>query len=399
MPYYKWQGITLQGVTVKGRLFAWSHEQLDEQLFKRKIALLKSNQAHSWRFIARVRLTDRLSIFRQLLVLVTAGVLLPDALAIVAEQTHQVALEEAMHAIASRVQEGESVSMVMQEYPSLCDFLMIQLLSVGEQSGTLPVALEAIVHYLQAKHDFYTQVSAAFFVPSITLCFFLLVVSLIFTFIIPRFADLFASLGQDLPPLTKTMMGMSDYLLSWSFLWVLAGIGIVVMGIRLLIKSEVGARVWERFVMRVPYVGTLIGYRQWCYFFESVSLLLTGGVQLMPALCAVQRTVAHNGLFYDTTEIMIEHIRQGNSFSCALSMLDDPIVSSDIVSIVRVGQEVGMLDTMLKQVASIYQNRMKKMFATIAMLIQPALIIILGFLILLLIVAIYTPIVHMSYAV
>lgn len=399
MPYYKWQGITLHGVMARGRLFAWSQEHLDEQLFKRKIALLQCRSVYSWRSLARVRLTDKMSIFQQLLVLVKAGVLLPDALTIVAEQTHQRALEHVMHAIASRVQQGESVSAVMQEYPLLCDFLMIQLLSVGEQSGTVSMALDAIVHYLRAKHDFYTQVSAAFFVPGITLCFFLVVVSLIFTFIIPRFADLFASLGQDLPPLTKTMMAVSDYLLSWSFLWILTGFFAVVIGLRLCVKNKLGAYWWQRFLMYIPYLGTLLAYRQWSYFFESISLLLEGGIQLMQALCAVQRTVVRNSPFYDTIETIIEHVKQGNAFSNSLSMLDDSIVSADIVSIVRVGQEVGMLDTMLKQVATIYQNRMKSMFATIAMLIQPTLIIMLGLLILLLIIAIYTPILHMSYAV
>lgn len=397
MPYFKWYGVNVLGNQLRGRLFAQSVHQLDEQLFKRKIALLKSRPTHSRHFFVRVKIADKIAIFRQLFVLVTAGVLLPEALTIVAEQTQHAALEEVMHTCALRVQEGEALSVVVQQYPLLNDSLMIQLLTVGEQSGTLPIALEAIVTYLQAKHDFYTQMSSALFVPFITLAFFIIVVSLIFTFIIPRFADMFVSLGQQLPPLTKTMMAVSDFVLSWSFGWVVMGIVLIIALFSFLKKTERGAPVWEKMVLQLPLFGNLVAYQLWGYFFGSVGLLLAGGIQLVPALEAVQGTVSHH-LFYATIGGVIESVRQGNTFSYALQVLDDNRVSADIVSIIRVGQEVGALDTMLKQVAVIYHNKVKKTVSFLTMIIQPLLIVILGLLILLLIVALYTPILNMSYA-
>ncbi|MCX5925253.1 MAG: type II secretion system F family protein [Candidatus Dependentiae bacterium] len=398
MPYYKWCGVNLLGHQVRGRLFAQSVEKLDDQLFKRKIALLVSRPAYSWHFFARVRVGDKIAIFRQLFVLVTAGVLLPEALAIVAEQTQHAALEEVMYTSALCVQEGEAFSVVAHRYPTLNDSLMVQLLTVGEQSGTLPIALEAIVAYLQAKQDFHTQMNAALFMPVVTLVFFIIVVSLIFTFIIPRFADMFASLGQQLPPLTKTMMGVSDFVLSWSFAWVVLGIVCALTVLIMLKKTERGTFLWQNTVLHLPCIGNLVACQVWGYFFESVGLLLAGGMQLVPALEAVQGTVSHH-IFYETISGVIESVKQGNTFSYALQVVDDKVVSADIVSIVRIGQEVGALDTMLKQVAVIYHNKVKKTVSFFTMIIQPLLIVILGLLILLLIVALYTPILNMSYAI
>lgn len=398
MPYFKWSGVNLWGDKVGGRLFAWSATHLDEQLFKRKIALLASKPAYSWHLFTRVHITDKMGIFRQLFVLVTAGVLLPEALVIVAQQTHHEGLEEVMHVIALQVQEGQALSKVVQRYPFLCDSLMIQLLSVGEQSGTLSVALEAIVVYLQAKHDVNVHIRSALFVPGLTLAFFVLVVAFIFIFIIPRFADMFTSLGQDLPPLTKAMMSIGEFMTSWSFMWVLGGLVVIFVGLKMFQKSVHGVRVREWVAQKVPYVGNLVTCQLWGYFFESVGLLLAGGIQLVPALTAVQGTISHR-MFYDDIGEVIEQVRQGSSFSSALAALDDQSVSPDIIAIVRVGQEVGSLDTMLKQVAIIYHNKVKKTLSFLTMIIQPLLIIMLGLLILLLIVAVYTPILNMSYAV
>lgn len=398
MPHFKWQGINICGTVVRGRLFAWTPEQLDKQLFKRNIALLKSKPAPSRRFFARVCIGHKVGVFQQLHILVMAGVLLPDALAIIAEQTQHVILEEVMHTIALHVREGKEFSFVVRQYPLLCDSLMAQLVSVGETSGKLPIALEAVVMYLRAQQDFYTHISSALCMPGITLAFFMLVVSLIFTFIIPRFADMFASLGHDLPPLTKMLMEISDYMLSWSFVWMIGGVILGVFCISLFKKTAPGIKVWEKIVIKMPCVGTLVAYSLWGYFFESVGLLLAGGVQLVPALIAVQSTITHHR-FYQTIGDVVGQVKHGNTFSCALQSLDSAYITPDVVAMIRVGQEVGALGIMLKQIAAVYHAKVKKTLSFITMIIQPLLIIMLGLLILLLIIAIYTPLLNMSYAV
>lgn len=403
MPYFNWSGFTIVGDKVSGLSFAPSAEYLDSQLFKRQIALVRSSQERperlcARRLFARVKMADKLALFQQLNTMVAAGVLLPEALAIVAEQTRHLILEEIMHLTALRVKEGELLSAVTRDYSVLYDPLMTQLLAVAEQSGKLSAILQTITHYLQAKQNFHAQVRAALLMPCMTLLFFLLVMLLLFVFIIPRFAHMFATLGQELPPLTKFLIAVSNVMLSAQLIWVLLGVFVTFISFMGLRKTDWWHKAKQRTLLATPIIGRLVSDQVMGYFFESVSLLLASGMPLLSALTAVKDTVEYP-FFQERIDLVMREVKQGNSFAQALRVFDEHIVSADALAIIRVGQEIGALDGMLRQVAAMYQADVKRTLSFLTMVIQPLLIIVLGLLILLLIIAVYTPILQLSYAI
>jgi|GEM_PF-2914184 len=398
MPYYKWNGVNLAGESVRGRLFACSQQELDGQLFKKQIALLSSRRVRSYLFFARVNDAQRLDVFRQLVVLINAGVLLPEALSIVAQQTHHAVLEESMHIITLYVREGNLLSDALRFHPAIADVLTVHLMNVGERSGTLGSALEAVCAHLQARHEHYRDMRSALTVPCVTLVFFILVSLAIIVFVIPQFASMFTTFGRDVPALTKMLMRMSAYITSVSLIWLMAGVIMIIGSLCLLKNTKNGKFAWERLIMHTPYVGRLVTCRWWGYCFESVGFLLSGGLQLVPALSAVQDTVANTTL-KQSLSIIINQVRQGNSLSYALHAIDDAIISPDIIAMIRVGQETGTLDMMLKQVGRTYQSKAKQLVSFLSIVIQPLCIAILGLLILFLVIAIYMPILNMSYAI
>jgi type II secretory pathway component PulF len=403
MPYFNWLGFTITGDKVSGLTFAPSTEYLDSQLLKRQIALVRSSQERperlrARRFFARVKIADRYALLEQLNSMVAAGVLLPEALAIVAEQTRHLMLEEVMHMSALRVKEGELLSAVARDYPVFYDALMVQLLAVAEQSGKLSAILQTITHYLQAKQNFYGQVRAALLMPCMTLVFFLLVMIMLFLFVIPRFAQMFANIGQELPALTKFLIAVSSVMLSIQIIWVLLALGGICAGFAIVRKTDSWHKTKQRMLLAAPIVGSLVSDHIMGYFFESISLLLASGMPLLSALTAVKDTIVYP-FFQERMDLVIREVKQGNSFAQALRVFDERIISADALAIIRVGQEIGSLDGMLKQVAAMYQARVKRTLSFLTMVIQPLLIVILGLLILLLIIAVYTPILQLSYAI
>jgi len=403
MPYFNWSGFTIAGDKISGLTFAPDTAYLDNQLLKRQIALVHSAPEHAARLrarrlFARVRIADKHALFQQLTSLVSAGVLLPEALAIVAQQTHHLILEEIMHMSALRVREGELLSAVAQDYPAFYDSLMVQLLVVAEQSGKLSAILQAITHYLQAKQNFYAQVRAALLMPFMTLIFFMLVMIMLFIFVIPRFAQLFTSLRQELPPLTKSLIAVSNFMLSAQIIWVFLAIAVATICFARARKTEWANQAGQRVLLAMPIMGRLVSDQIMGYFFESVSLLLSGGMPLISALMAVKDTIEFP-FFKHRIELVIREVKQGQSLAQALHVFDERMVSADALAIIRVGQEIGSLDGMLRQVAAMYQSNVKRTLAFLTMVIQPLLIIILGLLIMLLILAVYMPILQLSYAV
>ncbi len=395
MPYYKWCGVELTGTIKTGRIFARSVEHLDALLFKREIALLKSKCLTRRLIKTPIRLNHKIHFFQQLSVLVDAGVLLPEALALVAEQIEHTGLREVAHDLADSVQQGIGLSKAMQRYPRVFNQIMVQLIKAGEESGKLPQALDALCSHVQATHDFYLRLRSALLLPGITFAFFMLVVGIIFVVIIPQFAGIFASAQVPLPALTKTILAMSNFMNSRSMLLVLLGLGIGALFAWRYSKSVSGKRLVDKLVISLPFIGPLLKKRFVAYFLRAVALLLEGGVHVVPALRMIAASVNNRILREYITELEVA-VTAGSSLSDAMARHSQALFSQDIVAMAEVGQESGRLASILKKGASSYHAKLVRQLSLITMLVQPTIMIILGLLVALLVFAIYVPIFELS---
>ena len=287
MPYYRWYGVDIVGDAKKGVLFARGAEHLDRLLLRREIALLSHTPQRQW-IRKPIRMKHKLQFFRQLAVLIDSGVLLPDALAIVGDQLNHPPFQELVHAIAVQVQEGVSFSFALESSPQIFDQITIQLIRAGEESGNVTGGLDAITGHIAATQDFYSRLRSALFLPAITLIFFLAVVLIIFVLIMPRFIDIFASMKQEIPPLTKRLLSISTFMRS-----PLMGILVAVGGILSIIgwrttRTGGGRRLLDRLLCGLPLVGPIIKQRFVGYTMQALSVLLQGGMPLVQALGVVR---------------------------------------------------------------------------------------------------------------
>lgn len=394
MPYYHWKGVTITGQMKKGKLFAQTLDHLDQLLLKREIALISGRPATQW--IKRsISIQDRAQLFAQLATLIEAGVLIPDALSIVANQIDRVELQEIMHEVARQVNEGEQLSIALEGYPEVANQIMIQLIRAGEQSGTIAYALNALSSHLIATNDFYRRMRSALMLPIITILFFLAILLLIFVGIMPRFIDVFASMGKEIPPLTKKMLFISQFLRSS-----MMGVSVALLALFALLSWRLtrkgrGRRILDSILIRMPFIGSLLRDRFLAYSMQAIAVLVQGGMPLLQAIEIVKDSV-QNHIFRDQLSEIEADIENGASLSHAMARHSQAIFGPDIVAMIEVAEASGQLPGLLDRVSQNYYGRVTQRISLLTVLIQPAIMLLLGLLVAFLIFAVYGPIFTMS---
>lgn len=394
MPYYRWQGVNIVGDHKKGLLFARSVEHLDALLMTREIALLTHKPQRQW-MKKPIRMRDKLQFFRQLSVLIDSGVLLSDALCIVGDQLNHPPFQELVHAMAVQVQEGASLGRAVENYPQVFDPITIQLIYAGEESGRMAETLQAISGHIAATQDFYTKLRSALFLPAITLIFFLAIVMIIFVLIMPRFIDIFASMQQEIPPLTKRLLAISEFMRTpWMGIMVLVCGLLGIIGWRLTRRGR-GRRIIDVLLMYLPLIGPIVQQRFLGYTMQALSVLLHGGMPIVQALGVVRQSV-RNQLFQEQLQKLESQVASGSSLSDAMIRQKWGIAALDVIAMIEVGQESGRLSSLLSRVGHTYYERVSQQLSRLTMLLQPAVMVVLGLLVALLIFAVYGPIFTMS---
>lgn len=395
MAYYTWKGVDLAGAIKKGKLFARSADELDAVLFKQKIALLSCKQSSQFFSHFSIPKTEKINFFKSLAQLLQAGVLLPDALIVVSSQAHHKQWHIVLSSISNSIFQGSSLSQALQDYPKIFDQVMINMVHVGQESGNLIESLTLLSDYLSDSYEFESNVRSAAMVPLITLIFFIIVAMAIFIFIIPHFITIFQSVNQELPWVTRIMIGMSDFFCSGHIFLFLGCIGAALALLKSYRSSSSGSYALDSFLLQIPGLGYLIMQRSLAHFLQAMAMLTSGGMHIVDAL-AVSKGIVSNKLIVHHLSIIEKEVQAGVSLSQAMMYEQGQIFGAQTVAIIKVGQESGRLPVLLNQTAKMYQSSIKKTITLITTLINPLLMIVMGLLITFLVFAVYLPIFNLS---
>ena len=395
MAYFKWRGVDLTGAIRSGKMFARSEKDLDVSLLEREVALLSCCSVRP-RLVSRsIGFDAKVHFFRQLAVLLDAGVMLPEALHILASLITNEKLRDIVCCVVADVQEGVPFSEALKNYPKLFDTLTIRMVQIGQEAGRLSYALQQLGDYLETTQTFKKKLKSAATVPLLTFAFFILIAVAIFVLVIPRFSDIFTSMKKDLPQITKVIIRVSELLRSTALIFIALGFVGFFFAIRWFVKTERGSTTFDKIILKLPWAGHLVKNSSVVYFLQSVSMLLGSGVRLIKAM-EVSKTTVKNSVLLQQISVLQNDVAAGTPLSVAMGRVPNSFFAQDIISLAKVGEESGQLGPMLKKGAAIYQgkvNRALKFFSTI---FQPLLMIILGLLITLLIFAIYLPVFSLS---
>jgi type IV pilus assembly protein PilC len=316
-----------------------------------------------------------LAIFcRQFATMIGAGLTLVVCLKILTEQSQNPRLKEAMQDIGRRVQEGDTLSRAMLDYPRVFPELMVSMMEAAEAGGVMDIVLERLAVHFEKEYKMNEKVKSAMTYPAVVLTFASLVVVFILTFILPTFMQQFAGMKLELPLPTRMLLAVSDLLRGYGV--VLLGVLIALGGVLKLNARRPGIRrTLDRLALQVPVFGKLSRKVAVARFTRILATLLRGGVPILTALAAVSKTTGNSLLIEALAEVQTS-VRDGHGLS-------GPLAASGVfppmaVQMVAVGEEAGELDRMLDKLADFYESDVDDMVGRLSALLEPILIAVLA---------------------
>ena len=393
MPVFKWIATDLAGKIYRGIDFSASPNELEQLLLQRHLGLMRYRvKRRSILSGARVSLDLQINFFTDLLTLLQAGVLLPQALQILVHQVQSPVLRCITSYLLYQVQnQGLTLDQAMRPFQGIFGELVLATIKAGCLGSNLELAVQNIIAYLQARQAMWQQLRKALILPAVTMMIFLAVTGLVLVGVVPQFAVIFDQAQVPLDSATKWVLGASEFMRSYE---ALAWAGIVwgaLAGIYLISLSRFGRSSLDWLVLCVPLIGSLVYWHNLVTFLQAGSLLLDGGMPVVESFEQAQGVCA-NQILRKSVQKMTRLVRHGTGISTAMAKSNRRFFGSDLVTMVKVGEQGGRLSEMFQRAAQVYQQRFTNRLQLLLSLLQPAMIILLGLLVAGLIWAIYIPI-------
>jgi type II secretory pathway component PulF len=342
-----------------------------------------------------VRRKEITAFTREISALLGAGIPIPQALEGLSEQEENVALRETIRGISDSVRTGVALSTAMDGHPKLFSKLYVSMVRVGEEGGVLPKVMADLADLLEHEDEVRGDVIAAISYPVFVLCFGVVAVTILLTFVMPRLFSQLEEMLTALPLPTVILLNVSGFVHRY-FVWLLAGLAAIAGGLRWYVRRPKGAEMWDRIKLRLPLIGSLLLAAALSRFARTLGTLVKSGVSLLPALKIVENTIG-NRILARQIALVAEETRGGDSLAAPLRKLG--IFPRSVVQMIDVGEETGKLDEMLLKVATIEERHMRARTKTLISVLAPLLIIGVGLIVGFVALAILLPIFRLSRAV
>ena len=320
--------------------------------------------------------------------LIDAGVPIVRGLEMMASQQKQPLFKRALTAICVEVNQGTNLGTAMRRWPMIFDRLMISMVEAGEAGGVLDETLRRLAKLQEDVAKLQNQIKGALGYP-VAVLFIAIAVFLGMTiFIIPQFADIFKSLGAELPAFTQMLVDLSGLLRStFSLYAVLAIAGSSYLFSRYY-STAAGRMSVDKFLLKVPLFGDLILKSATAQFCRTYSALSRAGVPILQALEILKQT-SGNAAVQEALEKARNDVQEGISLS--KSLLSKQIFPDMALSMLAIGEETGEMDAMLSKVADFYEEEVSLIVKNLTAMLEPAMIVLVGGIVGAILVAMYLP--------
>lgn len=397
MAAFEYSALDSKGRTRKGVLEGDTPRQIRQQLREQGFTplaieqVIKTNTPQQRRG-PRISAADLALLTRQLATLVKSGLALEEALRAVSEQTEKARLKSLLLAVRARVLEGHSLAEGLAEFPKVFPELYRATVAAGEQSGHLDIVLERLADYTENRQYIRQKTLLALFYPALLSTVALLVVVGLLAYVVPQVVQVFVNIRQELPLLTRLLIGLSDFLSVWG-VWLFAGLMLLGLGVSYLLRYERFLIPFHYFLLRLPLFGRLERGANVARFTRTLSILMASSVPMLEALKITAEVVANRPIRH-AVMAAADRVREGSSLHDALSVtgLFPPMT----VYLIASGESSGNLQAMLERAAVTQERELEALIGIFLGLFEPLLILIMGGLVLTIVLAILMPIFELN---
>ncbi len=339
-----------------------------------------------------INATELALVTRQLATLVQSGMPVESALATAAEQSEKMRLKKIILAVRARVLEGHTLADALKEFPHVFPDLYRSTVAAGEHSGHLEAVLGRLADYTESRQALSQKMGLALIYPALMIIVAILVVVVLLAYVVPQVVGVFDNIGQELPLLTRGLIAVSDFLSAWGI--VLFGLIVVSVTVfNLLLRKEAFRSAWHRWLLHVPLVGRLIRGLNTARFARTFSILSASGVPVLEGM-RIAAEVVSNLPMRKAVDEAARRVREGSSINRAL--LKSGYFPPMVVHLIASGEASGNLDDMLDRAATSQERELETSVSALMGILEPALILFMGVVVLVIVLAILLPIFDMN---
>lgn len=391
MPVFSYRATTIEGAIVEGAIEAADEKSAIERLKNSGIIPLKvaaPEEGIKKRFTLRSSKSDLLTFTTEISALLSAGLPLDRSLNILSEISESSEMKNVIQSILKSIREGNSFSDALQKHPRVFSRLYVNMIRAGEAGGVLDVVLDKLNEFLESSKELKEHIFSVMIYPAILTVTSGVSIIILLTFVLPKFSVIFAELGGSLPLPTKILLTFSNVLKSYWWI-VLSAIITGWIIFKNYIKSDKGRYKWDAFKLKI--MGEVITKLETARFCRTLGTLLKSGVPLLQALNN-SRDVISNQVIASAIDTVSAGAKEGKGIANPLS--DSKVFPPLALSMIKVGEETGQLDTMLMKVAATYEKSLNVAIKRFVTLIEPVMILtmglIIGFIIISMLMAIFS---------
>jgi type IV pilus assembly protein PilC len=325
---------------------------------------------------------------RQLSTLIDAGLPLLRSINVLVAQQKPSKLKDVLLEISADIQGGATFSEGLAKHPKYFDRLFVNMVRAGEVGGMLEVVLNRLAIFMERRQALKRRVKGAMIYPIAVLIIATAIVLFLLSYVVPEFAEVFKDFGADLPWMTRFLIDVGDFLRFqyWKLLLYFNG---TIIAIKLISKIKLMKRIRDRVVLKVPLIGDLVTKVAVARFSRTLGTLITSGVPILQSLRITKETIG-NEVVENAVQKVHDSIKEGDTIAAPLD--EAKVFPPMVVNMIDVGEETGSLDSMLMKVADIYDAEVEIAVETMLRLMEPAIIVVLGFVIGFIVIALYLPI-------
>ena len=397
MGAFEYTALDPRGREKRGVLEGDAARQIRQQLREKgwvplsveEVAQREAKERKRYAFLRRgISATELALITRQLATLVRAGLPLEECLRAVSQQADKGRLKSMLLAVRSRVMEGHSLAVGLSDFPHVYPELYRTTVEAGEQSGHLDRVLERLADYTESRQQLRQKIQLAVFYPALLTVVAILVVGGLMTYVVPQVVQVFENIGQELPPLTRGLIAVSDFMRNYG-LAMLILLGLAIAGFSYLLRNTAVRRRFHKVLLAIPLVSRLERGLNTGRFARTFSILTASGVPVLESLRISAQVISNLPMKEAVTEATAR-VREGAGIAAALerSGYFPPMT----VQLVASGEASGKLEEMLERAAINQEREIETLIAALLGLFEPLLILFMGSVVLVIVLAILLPI-------
>ncbi len=392
MPVFTFTGTDAQGKRISGEKLADSKAQVTMQLRRERItpgAIKEKGKEFALPTLGRgkVPIKELAVFFRQFSVMIDAGLPLVQCLEILAANQENQVFQKCLTAVRTTVEGGATLSNAMRQHPKIFDDLTTNMIEAGETGGILDTILQRLAAYVEKNVKLKSAVKSALIYPVSVISMACLVVGALLKFVVPIFANMFASMEIDLPVPTKIVIGISNTVKDFWWVFLLAVIAIVV-AVHQVRKDPRGRYMFDKMLLNVWVLGPVLRKIAVARFTRTLGTLITSGVPILEGLAITART-SGNAVLEDALMKVRKAVEEGRTIVDPLR--ESGVFPNMVVQMIGVGEATGAMDAMLQKIADFYEDEVDAATKNLLTLMEPLLIGFLGVVVGGIVISLYLP--------